>query len=137
MTFSQKWINFPQLRYVWNFTDNGLSGICGLEDLTCLKNTSSTLKTIYYASLSDSEVIEFLQEKGINCDCPAGEVVWLAANCSDFNLFSNFSLLWDHIQGWNIFGSFSEWDCFWKFGCEEKEERIWILQVNNKIACYF
>ena len=57
----------------WNVSDNGLSSICGLKDLACLKNASSTLKSLYYASLADVEVMKLLQKKGIDCNCPAGE----------------------------------------------------------------
>ena len=57
-----------------NVSDNGLSSICGLKDLACLKNASSTLKSLYYASLADIEVMELLKNKGIDCNCPAGKV---------------------------------------------------------------
>lgn len=53
------------------FPNNGLSSICGLKDLACLKNASSTLKSLYYASLADVEVMQLLQKKGIDCNCPA------------------------------------------------------------------
>ena len=58
----------------WNVSDNGLSSICGLKDLACLKNASSTLKSLYYASLADVEVMQILQKKGIDCNCPAGDI---------------------------------------------------------------
>ena len=58
----------------WNVSDNGLSSICGLKDLACLKNASSTLKSLYYASLADVEVMQLLQKKGIDCNCPAGDI---------------------------------------------------------------